>query len=234
MSYDYTTYVSQLSTLLVVQSTNTNFQTMIPGIIDYAEQRIYRELDLLSTVVRDQSATLTANSRNFTLPQGQGRFVVVNAINLMSGGERVGALRPVSLEYLDICYPTSTATSTSARPEYFAMVTDQNVVVAPSPGTAFTVEVVGTIRPVPLSSTNVTTYLSLYLPDLFMAASMIFGAGYQRNFGSQADDPKMSSSWEAQYQNLLASANIEENRKKWQSVSWTSKSPSPIAIPQRG
>lgn len=235
MSYDYTSYVAQLADMLTVQSTNPQFVEILPSIIDYAEQRIYRELDLLTTVVRDQSSTLSASTRDFTLPQGpSGRFVVVNALNLMSGGQRVQALRPISLEFLDACYPSSTSSGTSAVPQFFAMVTDQTLVVAPPSGSSFTVEVIGTIRPAPLSSTNPTTYLTLYLPDIFMAASMIFGSGYQRNFGSMSDDPKMAASWEGQYQSLMASASIEENRKKWQSVSWTSKSPSPIAQPQRG
>lgn len=234
MSYDYSGYVTELSKMLVVGASDAYFQAVLPAFIDYAEQRIYRDLDLLTTVVRDQSATLSANVRDFTLPQVAGRFVVVNAINLMSGGQRVKALRPVSLEYLDACYPASTAAASDSVPEYFAMVTDQTTVIAPPSGTSYTVECVGTIRPEPLSESNTTTYLTLYLPDLFLAASMVFGTGYQRNFGAQADDPKMGSSWEAQYQSLLVSANTEENRKKWQSVSWTSKSPSPIAQPQRG
>ena len=95
------------------------------------------------------------------------------------------------------------------------MVTDQSIVMAPSPGAAFAVEVIGNIRPTPLSATNTTTFLASYLPDLFFAASMIFVSGWQKNFGAQADDPRMAMSWETQYQGLLSSAKIEELRKKY-------------------
>lgn len=235
MALTYTTYVETIANMMTTQTNQAQFVQVLPSIIDYAEQRIYRELDLLSTTVRDTTGSLTANSRNFTLPTpSTGRFVVLDAINILNGGTRVAQLQPVSLEFMDAAYPAETSTSASVVPEYFAMVTDQTLVVGPSPGSSWGVEVVGEIRPAPLSETNTTTYLTNYLPDLFVAASMVFASGYQKNFGSQSDDPKMSASWETQYQALFASANLEENRKRWASVSWTSKQPSPVAQPQRG
>ena len=69
MSYNYSGYVTDLANLLVVPQNDPGFMTALPNIIDDAEQRIYRELNLLSTSVRDSSANLTANSRNFVLPQ---------------------------------------------------------------------------------------------------------------------------------------------------------------------
>lgn len=236
MALTYATYVTTIANMMTTQETQAEFVQILPSIIDYAEMRIYRELDLLATTVRDSTSTLTPNSRNFTLPTpNSGRYVVLDAINIMNlSNVRVAQLQPVSLEFLDAAYPAETATSVSVVPEYFAMVTDQTLVMGPSPGSAWRVEVVGEIRPTPLSALNPTTYLTNYLPDLFIAASMVFASGYQKNFGSQADDPKMSASWETQYQSLFASANIEENRKRWASVSWTSKQPSPIAQPQRG
>jgi hypothetical protein len=40
---------------------------------------------------------------------------------------------------------------------------------------------------------STTTILSLYVPDLFVAAAMIFMAGYQKDFGSQSDDPQAAN-----------------------------------------
>lgn len=234
MALTYATYVTTIANLLAVPETDTNYVQILPSIIDYAEQRIYRELDLLSATVRDTSGTLTPNSRNFTLPSGSGRFVVLDAINLTSSGARIAQLQPVSLEFLDAAWPSETATGGSAVPEYFAMITDQTIAVGPAPGSALGVEVVGEIRPAPLSASNTTTYLTNYLPDLFISASMVFSSGWQKNFGGQSDDKSMAQSWENQYQLLKASADLEEHRKQWASVSWTSKQPSPIAIPQRG
>jgi hypothetical protein len=92
-------------------------------------------------------------------------------------------------------------------------------------------EVVGTIRPTPLSASNTTTYLTNYLSDLFFAACMSAVAGYQRDYGSQSDDPKSAMSWETQYAQRLASANKEELIRKFQAGDWVGE-PQPAAAPQ--
>ena len=229
MSLTYTTYVAQVSNIMAVSSTTTQFQTMLPGMIDYAEQRIYRELDLLNTVVRDASSGTVSGVRDFTLPiTSQGKFVTVQGINLFSPagttaatGSR-SALQPVSRDFLEATYGSGNIGS--GQPAYFAMIDQWTVILGPWPNGAYRLEVVGTIRPTPLSDTNTTTFLTEYLPDLFIAASMIYASGYQRDFGSQADNPQQSQSWESQYERLFASANGEEMRKKFSGPGWTSYS----------
>lgn len=235
MAYNYTTYVTALRTMIVSQDPDPAFDAILPSIIDYAEQRIYRELDLISTITRDTSGETVAGTREFALTP---TVVVVNEINVVippgstigNGGTR-HPLAPVSLPYIDAVWPD---TSYTAVPDNFAMIDQWTLAFGPAPDDAYQVEVVGTIRPAPLSATNQNTFLTDHLPDLFMAASMIFASGYMRNFGSQADDPQMGMSWEAQYGKLLSSAETEEARKKWQSVSWSSQSPQPLANPPRG
>src|SRR5271168_2502618 len=172
MSYNYTQYVNILANTLVVPANDPNFSIQLPSIIDDAEQRIYRELDLLDTIIRDSSGTLTANSRNFTFPQ---HFVVSESINVFSsvGVTSTGRqqLIPTTREFLDAVYGNEVAPGANSLPHYYAMITDQTIIVGPPPDAAYTMEVVGTIRPAPLSATNTTTYLTLYLPDLFLTAS---------------------------------------------------------------
>lgn len=226
MSLTYDQYKTELALLMPDDATGANFLSNLPSVIDYAEQRLYRELNLLDTVTRDSSANVTANSREFTLPSSNGRFVVVNGINIItpssatpSTGTR-NALMQTSRDFIDFSWPSDTAATATTIPEKFAMITDQTVIFGPPPGDSFNAEVIGTIRPTPLSSSNATTYLSLYLPDLFLAASMIFATGYMKNFGSQSDNPQMAQSWENQYQLLFKSADIEENRKRYGMGKW--------------
>lgn len=236
MSLTYTTYVASLANLAVTDATETNFVQILPSVIDYAEQRLYRELDLLNTVTRD-TGLLTIGTRTFTLPSNLGRFVVTNGMNLITpstttvpdSGTR-NQLAPVSRDFLDVAWPGNTG---AAAPTQYAMITDQQIIVGPSPDATYTVEVIGTIRPTPLSASNTTTYLTLYLPDLFVAASMIFVSGWQKNFGSQSDNPQMAQSWETQYEKLLGSANVEEQRKRYASGAWGSLQPVSIATPTR-
>lgn len=235
MSYDYTTYSQALAELMVTETAQANFVAILPSIIDYAEQRIYRELDLLSTVVRDSSGVLSTNNRNFTLPTSVGTFIVVLGANVITpagtapdSGTR-NPLVPVSRDYLDYAWPSVTGAS---MPTSYAMITQSAIIVGPWPDAGYVIEVVGTQRPTPLSASNTTTFLTVNLPDLFMAASMVFSSGYQKNFGAQADDPKMGASWENQYQLLKASANVEEFRKKLQATGWSSQMPSPLTPPR--
>lgn len=235
MSLNYSTYISTLANLAVMSETDPDFVQILPSAIDYAEDRLYRELDLLNTVTRD-TATVTANNRNFTLPSNNGRFRVTNGINIYTPASSTttrNQLVPVSRDYMDAVWTTNTAASATTVPQNYAMITDQTVIFGPPPGAAFTAEVIGTIQPTPLSASNTTTYLTLYLPDLFLAASMIFISGWQKNFGSQADDPKMAVSWESQYKTLFASADAEEQRKKYSSGAWGSLSQTPMATASR-
>lgn len=232
MSTNYAGFVQRLVERMGGMKQDLNLTIVVPAVIDYAEQRIYRDLDLLSMVVRDATGVLTVNSRNFTFPQ---HFVVCESLNVFTGvGITVTGRKPLiptSREFMDAVYPDETAGGCCdpAVPEYYAMVTDQKIIVGPSPDAAYTVEVVGTVRPTPLSPTNSTSYLTTHLPDLLLAGAMIYGSGY----GISPVPPQGAPTWEAEYQSLLASANIEENRKKYASQAWTSKQPAPLATPPR-
>lgn len=236
MSLTYSTYVSQLSNLMVIPSTDANFQTFLPGCIDYAEQRMYRELDLLATVVTD-STNFVSGQRNLTLPTNTGTYLVVQTLNTITpvtagttDGTRVPALF-VAPEVIDSIYPSnSNATGT---PEFAAMVNNTTLIVGPAPDAAYTVEIRGTQRPTALSSTNTATILTAMLPDAFIAASMVFASGYMRDFSNIGDNPQMGAAWELQYKTLVQSADAEEFRKKYQSQAWTTQQPNQIATPPR-
>lgn len=237
MAYSYSTYTLALQTMIATSGADVSFQTILPSIIDYAEQRIYRELDLLSTDIADYSTTLTPNSRNASINQS---FVVTDTVNVLTpagSGNSNGTRNPlvrVSKEVLNTLWPTNTSSAMPSVPTMFAMIDQWDIIVGPPPDAAYGLEVIGTQRPAPLSAANPSTFLTDHLPDLFLAASMIFVSGYMRDFGAQTSDPAMSSSWEAQYEKLLASAMTEEQRKFGWGASWSSYPTSAAAEPQRG
>jgi hypothetical protein len=229
-------YIQQVAELAVVSPTDTNYTTILPAMITYAENRIYRDLDLLSTQQSITGYTLTAGNRTISIPQGT--LVTTQQINIITPvgtvnpnlGTRNPCL-PVTKEFLDIVYGSQ---SNQAIPAYYAPFNDNVFYFGPYPDQSYGVEIVGTYRPASLSATNLTTFVSLYLPDLMLMASMIYISAYQRNFGRQSDDPAMAQSYEGQYTTLLKSASVEEARKKYESVGWTSESPSVAATPTRG
>lgn len=236
---NYTTYVTQLITLnSIASSTDAFFTNVLPGAIDYAEQRLYRELDLLVTRVTDASATVSSGVRTFSLPTTTGTFLVVEGINTISSvgaTALTGTRNPAyatSREYIDAVYP-SAASSNCGIPSFFAMASNTQIIFGPAPDAAYVVEVVGTQRPTPLSSGNSSTFLTQVLPDVFMAASMVYMAGAQRDFGAASENPQVSQSWEAQYQTLLNTANKEELRKRYFGPGWTAMAPNQVSTPPR-
>ena len=213
----YTEIVTALSQLSVMPTTDTNFAAILPSTFAYAEGRITRELDLMAANVRDATSSTVALNRNFTIPTTLGTFLVVDGINVITpastapdSGTRV-MLQPASRDFLDYAWP---ATTGATVPAYFAYLSQDTysspaqtqIIFGPWPDSTYRVEVIGKIQPAALSSTNTTTWLSANLPDLYIAACMIYLSGWQRNFGAQADDVRSAQSWETQYTTLRDSA----------------------------
>jgi len=230
----YNTYVTQIATMAVVPVSDPNFQIIIPSMIDYAELRMQRDLDFLNT---SGTATYTGTAGTYNLQLTQGYpFVVMENIGVTDPATNyVSQLTPVTKEWIYAVYPQG---STQGLPQYFAPFNDNLMLVAPIPDQAYTFTVVGTQRfPTLGNGTNGTvtsTFISQYLPDVFIMASMIYISAYQRNFTSaSSNDPQMAVTYESQYQALLKGAMVEEARKKFESSGWTSQSPSLAASPTR-
>lgn len=242
----YSTYKTQIAQMAVVAEDDVNFLAILPMMIDYASLRICRDLDLMFTSVslHGSDYRLTAGNRNLSfsqnLPDGTS-FVVSEQINLILNatvptdpdtGTRV-PLMPTTKEFLDAVYGSSLAAN-RGQPKYFVPFNETLFFVGPVPDNNYAVEVVGTIRPAPLSVAVPVTFISEYLPDLLVMASMIYISAFQRNFGKESDDPQMAQSYEGQYQLLLKSAGVEEARKKFAAAAWSSESGATVATPTRG
>jgi hypothetical protein len=232
---NYSTYVDQLANFLVISSTDLNYQNALSNIVDDAEQRIYRELDLLQTRLTDDTIILTPNFPGFSCSAGT-TYVTVETVSVITpaGTNKftgtLNSLTPASREFITELFPN---TNTAGVPQYFANLDGDFIFVGPAPDAAYAVQIFGMVRPLPLSATNVTSLLTAYYPDLFMAGSLVMAAGYMKNFGTMADDPKAAVSWEQHYSTLLQSAQVEEARKRFTSQGWSPYQPAPLASPPR-
>lgn len=294
----YATYVSQIATMAVVPTTDTNYQAVIPSMINYAELRMQRDIDFLNAS-GSFSYTGTVGSASLQLTAGYP-FVTVENIGVTDPTTGyLEQLTPISKEYLYAIYPIGT---TQSVPKFFAPFNDNLMLLGPIPDQAYSYTVVGltrfqslgylpsvvsayggglitfsadhglsvgnsitlsgftpsgwnttftvvavqssvavTVTTTAASATVVgtavnessSTFISTYLPDVFIMASMIYISAYQRNFGKLNDDPQMAVSYESQYQALLKGAVIEEARKKFEASAWTSQGPAPVATPTR-
>jgi hypothetical protein len=243
---DYDTYKKQIYVMAgytvdpitgLITDYDQNYLTILPEMITYAELRMQRDLDFLSTQTSTTAYSLTANNNTLSIPTSA--FVTLQTIQVNDDSGPTPLL-PTTKSFLQNVWPN---VSGATVPQYFAVYggdsatagqTSQNIIFGPWPDSSYNLTLTGTIRSETLSETNPTTFISVYLPDLFIMASMIYMSGYQRNFGRSNDDPQMAITYESQYKSLLMSATVEEFRKKFEAAAWSSMSPAPVASLTRG
>jgi hypothetical protein len=233
-------YIDQIATMAVVEPNDPNFLKILPAMIVYAENRMFRDLDFLFTSTNVTGYSLSAGLRTLTIPEGT--LVVSEQINILTpvgqtnpndGSVTRNPCLPTTKEFLDAVYGSNTSVN-RAMPRYFAPFNDNVFLFGPVPDAAYGVEIVGTYRPASLSVSTTETFISKYLPDLLIMASMIYISAFQRNFGRANDDPQMAVTYESQYNSLLKGASVEEARKKFEASGWSSQAPAPVATPSRG
>jgi len=230
MSLNYTTWLTEIALLSQFNADDPNFLSNLPSCSDYATDRITRELDLLNTNTSTSTPTVTVGTRIVNLSSLNPVFNVIRDVYIItpSGTTNpdLGSRNPMvisSRAFMDWTFGSATITGI---PQYWRPVTDQIIEIAPYPDHAYNIEVIGTVRPSPLSGTIATNWISTYLPDLLVTASMIQMSGFMKNFGQQADDPKMAQSWEQQYVTLRDSAAVEDAMRRYYATGWSSQLPS--------
>ena len=232
MALTYATNLTELALLGQFDASDPNFLSNLPSCINYATDRITRELNLLATTTVNTSLALTASSRVLDLTSINPNVVYeINVLTPVGQTNPDTAVRnPLTIAttaYLNQVYGTGpTQSGVTGVPTSFAMLTDTTVWVGPYPDANYHVEVIGTTRPIPISGSNASNWISTYLPDLFLAAEMVQLSGYMRNYGSQSDNPQQAVSWEAQYVTLRDSASVEDAMRKYFSTGWTPQLPS--------
>ncbi len=250
MAYTWTVLTNQLTNYLEEEN-SADFTTALPQIVSDAELRIYRDLDFLATRGQNHSLTFTAGQRTLSLagitgatiggyPVAYAYPVVVQGITACTPVNTAPPtttrvrFQPATLDFIDMIWPDEATTQApGVQSGFFALVDHERVVVAPTPDQAYTVEVTGTWRPAPMSSTQAQSWLGDNVPDLLFAACMVEGAAYQRDFGSMSDDPQKALSWNAHYDALKANATEEEQRRKSQGMGWLPFGAAPVAGTQR-
>lgn len=252
----YNAYIQQMGVMAVVQTAqiagvwsgvDDAFNTIVPQMLNYAELRIQRDLDFLSS----QSSnlyTLIAGQNVFSIPVDDFFTIQTLEIAQLSGGNVVNStpLLPVPKEFIQNCYA---GLFSAGQPQYFAMYGDNwedgqdtfnNVLFGPTPNFAYPLRVTGTSRAPSLykyASTGIAdtsyTYISAYYPDMLVLASMIYITMFQRNFGPVADTPESGMTYEKQYQAARLIAIPDENKRKFQGSGWSSYSTPTAATPTR-
>lgn len=205
-------------------STDGNFNLILPRAIEYAENRMYRELDLIQATTTATSIT-APNNRQISIPAS---LIVMNSCYLITPAGAAptdaNAMRNpmirTSIDFVNRTYSTGQNTVAGKLAKYYATTSNSSIQVGPAPDDAYNIEFIGIARPAPLSSTNTSTILTSYLPDIFLICAMIFLSAYQRDWSAMSDDPKMALSYEGQYSTLKIGAKEEIARAKQAGAQW--------------
>lgn len=226
----YEELVARLEVLAVTRVSESDaFATILPGAIQAGELRCLRDCDFPSAR-RVRTATLTPGLGSIAPP---GDMVVARQFWLLApvGSQNRAEIQRRDASYLREFWPNL---DQRATPRYFDIQDSGTILLVPVPDAAYQIEMAYTYRPPGISAENPTTWLSLRYPDLLVYATMVFVAGYQRNFGAQADDPQMPGSWEREYQKALAVARNESRTGKGWGAFDATPAPPPSSLAPTG
>ncbi len=247
---DYSDYVTQLASTLVINETDSRYQTLLPTIIANAESRLIREPTIDFQAIdgpADISQMTTTGSRIVPFPP---LVLVLESASLIlpadqgdpESGERVPLLR-VTRPFIDAIWPNAKLTKTPTFGETYYCPLSQwstdspnQIIIAPTPDGEYIFEANGSHLPAPLSEANPTTFLTQHYYSIFFAGSVAFACGeILKNWGSMGmvDDPQMAMSWESEYKSLLAGVSVESMRQRSVGPGWTAGAPTPLAPTQR-
>jgi len=190
MTYD--SLVNDISTYL--ERTDTATLEKIPQFIMLAEQIIAADIKFLGNLNVVQS-NMVANEDVLDKP---ARWRKTVSMNITVGGKR----QPVLLrdyEYLREYWPDPTQTDT---PLYYSDYDYTHWLVAPTPDTNYTFEVLYYQRVPPLSSANQTNWFTEYAPQAMLYGSLLQAMPFLKN------DERVQL-WQAMYQQAIEMLKLE-------------------------
>jgi hypothetical protein len=167
----------------------------IPRFIMLCEQTLAAELKFLGNLTVAISQ-MTASNPILDKPVRWHKTV---SMNITSGGVRT----PIYLrkyEYLREYWPNSTQTD---LPLYYCDYDYTHWLVAPTPASNYTFEIVYYERVQPLDSTNQTNWFTIYAPQALLYGSLLQAMPFLKN------DERIPL-WQAQYQQIVATLKAED------------------------
>ena len=166
---------------------STDFDNQLPRLVNRAETRLIKELDDfgLNTLT---SVAVSINNPVVSLPSGTR--IVRNLNILVSAPDSAPAgtantkesLLPRTQEFVFDFWPY--VSSSVGEPKYYAMQTNTNIYLAPTPEKTYDAELTYIERPVTLSDSNPTNYFSDFCYDALFYACMIETSFYLKSFNT--------------------------------------------------
>lgn len=179
---------------------NVFSESVINTFVTMAQNRILRDIDL-DVFKREDTGTLSANNRFLTAPAEilSHRYMMV----VVAGERRFLDFRDQS--FMREYWPDYSETGV---PKYYS-VWDQNTFsVAPTPNINYTVQLGYIYRPLQVSSTNQTSWISTNAPEALLYACLIQAYSYTKG------PPEMLAYFENSYKQAIQGLGIEQTGRR--------------------
>jgi len=203
-----TTYAELTTQILNYTETSTDVltSTITDDFIEHTENRILREADL-DAFKSHQYSTLTADNPFLSLPGGSAptptSLATIRTVHIYpaSGTATRTFLEQRDISFMNEYWPVRTSTST---PKYWAWWDENSIYLAPTPDSAYNIEVGITRLPTRLSSSNATSWLGNNAPVALLYGSLAEAFKFLKG------PAEMLQLYEQSYQRAIQELMIEQ------------------------
>jgi len=156
------------------ENQETSFVNNLNTFIESAEERIIKNVQL-QIFRRNQSASLTASNQYLNLPSD---FLAPFSLSITNGSNKQMLLYK-DVNFLQEFAPDASSTGV---PKYYAFFDDENLLIAPTPDSGYTVQLHYFYRPASLTSLSDsgTTWLSENAPQAMLYGSLLAAYTYMK------------------------------------------------------
>ena len=180
---------------------NVLTSTIVNGFIENAEFRILRDVDSDNNR-RYATAELVASTRFIDTPDNA---LVIRSAQIVNSDGVGQANNREFLQWRDTSFMSEfNNTGATGVPKYYSWWDNDTIVLAPTPDATYTIQLNYVLKDEGLSSTNTTTYLSLYFPNGLLYACLVEAYGFLK--GPQ----DLLQLYEQKYKQVLEGFSVEQ------------------------
>ena len=193
---DYTETTSDVLTDIIVND-----------FIEHAEDRIFREIDL-DEFRSYQVATLTVGNPFVAVPGANiGQDAFTRSVQIYTSGATPVReyLQQKDVTFMNQYWPNRDSTG---KPKYYANWDQDRLYLAPTPNSAYKIELALNKQPTGLSSSNTTTWVSTNAPKVLLYACLVEAFRFLKG------PDNMLQYYEQGYQQALQGLQIEQQGRR--------------------
>ena len=170
----YTELVQKIRDYTEVDA-NVLTSTILDGIIENAELRIMRDVDVDANR-KYATASLVLNTRFIDTPED---LLIVRSAQIVDSDGTASADNRDFLQYRDTNFMAEfNPKGETGVPKYYSYWDEDTLVFAPTPDATYTIQINYILKTLGLSSTNTTTYLSQKFPNGLLYACLVEAYGF--------------------------------------------------------